>query len=977
MTSTASRPAARRARPPRRVQPRLVQAPPAQAGTRPQPAAGAPGPGRAPLLDDKLRAPRLALQTLRRRRVTDLFESAVTHRVTVVSGPAGAGKTVACAAWAAARPAARRPAWLTVDADDREPARFWAYVLAALVRARAVPAGPAGELAAAAPEACPLGLVAVLENLAEPAVLVIDDVHELAGSAALAGLDVLIKHAPAGLRLVLSGRCPPGVALSRLRLAGEVADLGAAELACTPAEADAYVAMLGISLGPAQRAELLSRTEGWMAGLRLAVMSGPAGEAPAPGIAPSIADYVRDEVLGRQAPQTRAFLLKTCLAASLTGGLADALTGGGTGARALERLARENILVQPCGPGEYRYHPMLREALVAELRRERPGDVPGLLRRAARWHSAQGQDIAAVQAAAEAGDWDFGVRILAQAGPAVLVPDRPAELAGVLAAFPPEYRAGAAPVAAALAGARLWLGDAAGSAPHLDCAQRSLSGLDAAQREIVGPWITALLIMQGADGDWAAAERVAAAAATAPQYRAAGLLWFALGCARLRRWEARPAALALGHASAQLAVGSLPGLRARALAWQALAAAGCGDLAAAGALIDEAQASPAAAGPAVACPVALARAQVCVARDELSAAGQWLDEADQLAAGQSAGEPGAVAVGRLIRAHATAAESDPAGALAAIGRLRAASAPGASGGVPGAGISGAPGVAGASVVAGVSGVSGVAGDEVPGRLLAVLEASVALAAGERERAGLILAGDRGPDPLAEHPVAPGGPGVPECSWDPRAAAGPRTPGQPGTGGAVGAAEHLGRARLALATGDDKGALEAVDGWLDGADPGVTRRDRIAALLIAAVARRRLSQVTEAAEHIEQALLLAEPEGAYRVFLDGGPAVRSAMTVLVPPTSRCAGFAGRVLERFDGPPARSAASPAPGPAGLPLTSSELAVLRFLPSHMTNQEIAEALFLSINTVKTHLRSAYRKLGVANRRQAIARGRRLDLL
>ena len=102
-----------------------------------------------------------------------------------------------------------------------------------------------------------------------------------------------------------------------------------------------------------------------------------------------------------------------------------------------------------------------------------------------------------------------------------------------------------------------------------------------------------------------------------------------------------------------------------------------------------------------------------------------------------------------------------------------------------------------------------------------------------------------------------------------------------------------------------------------------------------------------------------------------------MTVLVPPTSRCAGFAGRVLERFDGQPPRLATTALSGAAGLPLTGSELAVLRFLPSHMTNQEIAEALFLSINTVKTHLRSAYRKLGVANRRQAIARGRRLDLL
>ena len=105
----------------------------------------AAGLGRPPLLEDKLRVPRLTLEVLRRRRVTGLIEAAVTHRVTVVSGPAGAGKTVACAAWAAARTAARQPAWLTVDADDRDPARFWPYVLAALVRARAVGADERSE----------------------------------------------------------------------------------------------------------------------------------------------------------------------------------------------------------------------------------------------------------------------------------------------------------------------------------------------------------------------------------------------------------------------------------------------------------------------------------------------------------------------------------------------------------------------------------------------------------------------------------------------------------------------------------------------------------------------------------------------------------------------------------------------------------------------------------------------------------------
>jgi LuxR family maltose regulon positive regulatory protein len=153
----------------------------------------------------------------------------------------------------------------------------------------------------------------------------------------------------------------------------------------------------------------------------------------------------------------------------------------------------------------------------------------------------------------------------------------------------------------------------------------------------------------------------------------------------------------------------------------------------------------------------------------------------------------------------------------------------------------------------------------------------------------------------------------------------------------------------------------------------TQAQRTGALLVAAVARRRLGDVAAAAQLTEAALALAEPEGAYRAFLDGGSCVRTAITVLVPPTSRYAGFAGRVLERFEGQGHRLAA---PG-GDVRLTESERAVLRFLPSHMTNQEISRALFLSVNTVKTHLRSAYRKLGAGSRREAIARARRLGLL
>ena len=183
------------------------------------------------------------------------------------------------------------------------------------------------------------------------------------------------------------------------------------------------------------------------------------------------------------------------------------------------------------------------------------------------------------------------------------------------------------------------------------------------------------------------------------------------------------------------------------------------------------------------------------------------------------------------------------------------------------------------------------------------------------------------------------------------------------------------ARVLLAESDNRGALAAAGRCLDGTASQITLHDQISALITASVACRRLGQAERAVEQLTGALVLAEPHGSYRAFLDGGPAVRSALTVLIRPASQGAALTARILQRFDTCPARP--GDPPGGAAVPLTSSELAVLRFLPSHMTNQEIAEALFLSINTVKTHLRSVYRKLSVTTRRQAISRASRLGLL
>jgi LuxR family transcriptional regulator, maltose regulon positive regulatory protein len=230
----------------------------------------------------------------------------------------------------------------------------------------------------------------------------------------------------------------------------------------------------------------------------------------------------------------------------------------------------------------------------------------------------------------------------------------------------------------------------------------------------------------------------------------------------------------------------------------------------------------------------------------------------------------------------------------------------------------------------------VAGEPGPAAAIAVLDAEISLVAGEPDRARSVIA-------TAPAEAEPGSQDAEVC-----------------------------RARLLMADHDDKGALKLLEPIMSGPPSGPVAA-RLSALLTAVIAHRRLNQATEAAERLEEALAVAEPDDQSGAFIAAGTPIRSALTVLITPASRCAGFAGRILDRFDGRLPHTAGQP----SGTPLTESELAVLRFLPSHMTNQEIAESLFLSINTIKTHLSSVYRKLGVSSRRQAIAQGRRLDLL
>jgi LuxR family transcriptional regulator, maltose regulon positive regulatory protein len=906
-----------------------------------------------PLLADKLRIPRPGVAVLARPRLAARIDAAVSCPVTLITGPAGAGKTMAAAQWAAARPAGRRPAWVTLDAGDADPARFWQYVSASLASA-GVATPPEGVSPADAPRWLATALGAVPAT--EPAiVLVLDDLSAIAGSETLTGIDELIRHEPAGLRLLLAGRSAPGLALARLRLAGELAEIGAADLACTKDETGAYFDMLGRPLRPAEHDEVLRRTEGWLAGLRLAVLSRQADRGAAQAV---VSDYVQDEVLAPLQPGARSFLLRTCLTVTVPAALARELTGDPAAAQVLDSLSRAGCLVEAVAPdsGEYRYHPMLREVLAASLRRELPEEVPELQRRVARWHAAQGDVAAAVGAAADVGDWDFGAQVLRQAGPSVMLSPDGALVEAALAGAPSDRIANDPALAVALAAGRLWQGDADGALPHLEVAQCALAALADGERSQAELWVAALRVLYRASAtspaaaqpSWLAAERELAEQAhghpRGRQHEALGLLWLALGFAALRAFDLHQARSALLHAGSQLSAGGLLALRERGRCWEAVAAALYGDLAAAARLA--ASVSDGARGKdAELMPVlSLASAAVSLGRDELDEAAALLDQAELAAmAPRPAGEPSIPLLSGLLRARLALADGNLPGARGLVRWLTDAAAGSALPADLPADLPAVP----ESQPSRAAAASANPGQALPGgaaALVALLDTEISLAAGERERARARLEDVAGHQP----------------------AAGPPDP-------AVQAKVAVGQGRLLIADEDDKAALRHVEPVLSEPPGSCSTTDRIMALLTAVVAHRRLSQPGEAAELLSQALVLAEPEDACGPFLLAGPAVRSALTVLISPSNRCAGFAARILDRFDGRLSRPAASQ---PAAL-LTDSELAVLRFLPSHMTNQEIAESLFLSINTIKTHLSSVYRKLGVANRRQAIAQGRRLELL
>ena len=373
-----------------------------------------------PVLTAKVTVPDLPGWAVARPRIDKLIADGTRGPLTLVAGPPGAGKTMAIAAWAAA--ASRNPgalAWLTVDDHDNRPRVFWSYVVAALRRAGvALPRVRFGPGRVAVDHAFLANLASALAAHDRPAVLVLDDLHLLAEPTVLDGLAYVLRNASPGLHLVVASRIDPMLPLHRYRLAGQLAEIRADDLAFSAEESTLLLAHHGIVLSADTLDRITGRIEGWAAGMRLAAMSLQGRDDPDQFAEEleteetAITSYLVEEVLDAQPTAVREMLLRTSILDSVNAELVGELIDNRPDEGILPDLARANAFVRPLGQGWYRYHSLLATVLRLKLRIERRGLVPDLYRRAARWYQRNGRLDEAVEYAAESGDWPFAAGVV-------------------------------------------------------------------------------------------------------------------------------------------------------------------------------------------------------------------------------------------------------------------------------------------------------------------------------------------------------------------------------------------------------------------------------------------------------------------------------------------------------------------------------------------------------------------------------------
>ncbi|OBK39482.1 helix-turn-helix transcriptional regulator [Mycobacterium sp. 1165196.3] len=380
---------------------------------------------RAVLLATKLHVPAIGAQLVHRGALLDALTAGRRRKLTLLSAPAGWGKTTLLAQWASGAGEDERFAWLSLDSSDNDPVWFWMYAVAALQKVSPGTGIRAVELLAMGADPVQVVLPTLLNDLdtiANPVVLILDDYHQVVGRAVHEQLAFFISRMPANLHLVLATRSDPMLPLARLRASGELAEVRTDDLRFGPIEAHHLLNdVIGLGLAPNDIHLLHQRTEGWAAGLYLAALS-LAGRADTAAFIKTFAgdnrhivDYLMAEVLDGQPADLRGFLLRTSVLGRLSGALCDAVLQTSGSASVLQKIERENLFVVPLDTSRhwYRYHQLFAELLRTELRRAEPDLVAELHRRAATWFEAEGLVDEAVRHLLAAGDIARSVELIA------------------------------------------------------------------------------------------------------------------------------------------------------------------------------------------------------------------------------------------------------------------------------------------------------------------------------------------------------------------------------------------------------------------------------------------------------------------------------------------------------------------------------------------------------------------------------------
>ena len=906
------------------------------------------------VLATKLHVPRPLPGTVARPRLAHKLEEGLTRGLVLVCAPAGSGKTVLLADWVRRR--GRPVAWLSLDEGDNDPARFWRHTVAAMGRARP----GVGELATPEPGLlAPVsahGPVAALINelAAQPGddelLLVLDDYHLIDSQGLHASLLFLLEHLPPGLRLVVASRSDPPLPLARLRARGQLAELRAGELRFTADEAAAMLrATVGAELPAAVVATLAARTEGWAAGLQLAGLSlreqpDAAGFAAAfSGSHRFVLDYLAGEVLERQGPQTRQFLLETSVLERLSGELCDSVTGRADSQAMLEEVERAGLFLVPLDEvrGWWRYHHLFADLLRSRLRQEQPARVAALHRAAAAWHEGQNLADDAVRHALAAGNPVWAAQLIERYFDAVFLPGERTTIRRWLAALPTELVGSRPRLCLAQMCVMLDDGDTRAAGIAAEAAQRASA---VATGESFEPSVG----------------RSASLLANVAAAIAAGRAWLAYlgGDADATVALATEACSKLGDADSllnafcQLELAVADRLRGRlddaergfAASVTSLVAAGARGLAAAvcgylteiqmcqgrlDAVLATCQlalkiTTPPGEPPSPAAGIAyVAMADVYYQRGDLDAALQYVTEGIRRL--RPVNYTGPLAGGLVTLAWIRQANGDTAGALDAIHE--------------------------AEQLAPSADVADLA-NPVPAQraqLLVVQGNTDAAARWTQQRS---LGADDKPGYSQER-------------------------------------EYLVLARVLLAQ-DRLGPARTLLDWLltqAAAEGRVGSAIEIRALQ--ALAHEASGDGAAAVAALAEALTLACPQGNVRVFANEGPPIATVVGRLVaahrakqaPARDIPLGYLARLVQAFDARPHQSDSrhGTAPEVPGLidPLTQRELQVLAMLAAGTPNQAIARELFVTLDTVKKHVSHVLAKLGAANRTEAVTRARDLGLI